>query len=86
MIRFGLLGGKWGPAPAEAFLALGGALLGASGLLFAYTFGSGPAVVGWIEAAVFALAGAPLLAIGLRRRRNPPKLPTEPWTREQLLP
>lgn len=86
MIRFGLLGGKWGPAPAAAFLALGGACLGASVLTIAYTFGSGVAVVGWIEATILAVAGATLLAIGLRRSRIPPKLPTEPWTREQLLP
>jgi hypothetical protein len=86
MIRFLLLGGRWGPVPAPAFLALAGACLGAALLSFLYTLGSAFETVGRIEAGIFAIAGVTLLSVGLHRRRHPPKEPRGPWGREELLP
>lgn len=87
MIRWGLLGGKWGPVPAEALLAIGGACLAAAVLLLAASSGSPLAIVGWVEAAILGAAGTTLVAVGVHRRRHPPAGRLGPkWADEQLLP
>ncbi len=69
MLRFGLLGGRWGPFPWELFVTLGSSCVTAAVLLVALVpAGSlGP----WVEGAeVLALAGSgiALLLAGLARR------------------
>jgi hypothetical protein len=87
MIRWGLLGGRWGPVPAEAFLALGGACLAAAVLLVVVSAGAPLAFVGWIEGGILGAAGATVLAVGLHRRRKPPPPAVVPrGLDEQLLP
>jgi hypothetical protein len=69
MIRFLLLGGRWGPVPWTFFVALGGACLFAT-VLFALldpTWSTYP-TVGWLEVSLLAVISATLLAVGLHRR------------------
>ena len=69
MIRFLLLGGRWGPVPWRFFVALGGACLLAA-VLFALlnpTWAIYP-VVGETETAVLVVIAATLLVVGLYRR------------------
>jgi len=69
MIRYLLLGGRWGPVPGTFLLALGAACLGAAALFgVLYNRWSSDPLVGFVELAVLVLAGAVLLGVGLRRK------------------
>ncbi len=72
MLRFFLLGGRWGPVPAVLLVVLGAAALGAAGIVLVVTAGGPFSWVGTIEAVVFALIGAALLSVGLVRRGKGP--------------
>jgi hypothetical protein len=69
MIRFGLLGGRWGPIPWELFVTLGGSCLGAAALFVwlesPWLPGSWYRLVGWVPLTV---AGLALVAVGAGRR------------------
>ena len=70
MIRFGVLGGRLGPAPWQVLVAVGLASFGAAALL--YVLGSSvlyPWLLG-VEEAVLLLAGAVLTSVGWVRRRR----------------
>ncbi len=70
MLRFFLLGGRWGPVPAALFVVIGVAAFGAAGIVLAATLGTPLAPVGSAEALVFVLVGSVLAVLGLVRRRR----------------
>ena len=76
MIRFLLLGGRFGPVPWNILVVLGGVFLLAAGLFvlldpswFTYP------LVGFLETGAFAAAGVALVAVGAYRRRRGPGTP-----------
>jgi len=76
MLRWGLLGGTWPPAPWELFITLGGALLGTSVLfVFLYPLWSTLPLPGILETGGFLTAAAVLLTVGLVRRARSMKKP-----------
>lgn len=76
MIRWGVLGGRWGPVPWPIFLVLGAAFLGSAGLLAVLTWGSPWFGLRLVEASGALVAGTVLLAVGFHRRaRSPPARP-----------
>lgn len=71
MIRYLLLGGRWGPAPWQFWIALGASCGAAAGLFLAlYPWRSGEPWLGGIESGILAVAAVALLAVGLVRRRR----------------
>ena len=85
MLRYGLLGGTRPPMPWEFFVTLGGALCLAAGL-FALLFPlwSTYPGLGLGEAGTFLLAGAILLGMGFRRRRQDRQRPRDPRRLQNL--
>jgi hypothetical protein len=81
MIRFLLLGGRWGPVPWQFLLALGLACLAAAGLFWAlYGQRSTDPFLGAAEVAILGVTAVVLLTIGIRRRGRdgPPESPKRP--------
>jgi hypothetical protein len=76
MIRFGLLGGRWGPFPWELFVTLGGSCLGGALLFVAitalWTPGRGLVLV---EPLPLVVAGLVLLPVGFARRSRQKRTP-----------
>jgi len=71
MIRFLLLGGRWGPVPWQVFVVLGFSCLGAAGLFWAlYPRWTSDPVLGGIEEGILGAASVVLVAIGARRRQK----------------
>jgi len=71
MIRFGLLGGRWGPAPWQFFVALGGSSLVAAALFVVlYRDWGTERWLGGTEVVILLAVAITLLALGLRRRRR----------------
>jgi hypothetical protein len=76
VIRFFLLGGRLGPVPWQLLFVMGVACLGASVLILLVGSGVLYYAVVEVESAVFAVAGASLLAVGIVRRGRLPPPPT----------
>jgi hypothetical protein len=69
MIRFLLLGGRWGPVPWNVFVALGASCLMAMVLVvLLYPLWSTLPLLGAIETTMLSAAGAGLLGVGAHRR------------------
>jgi hypothetical protein len=80
MIRYLLLGGRWGPLPWQFLAALGVCCLGAAGLFY-LMFGrwSNDRLLGGVDLAILLTTAAVLLAVGAHRRgRGRPAGPREP--------
>jgi hypothetical protein len=73
MIRFLLLGGRFGPVPWTILTALGGSFLGAAALFaLLYPLWSTYFPVGLIVVGGLVTVGLALLAVGAHRRRRDP--------------